>query len=53
MIASAKRRNGDPVTGTWIDKYLYAQNELRLLNEGDTQDFEYTEDVSIIKVTDG
>lgn len=52
VIQSARRRDGDPVTGTWIDKYLYAQNELQLLNEGSAEAFRYTEDVSIIKVTD-
>ncbi len=52
VIASARRCDGDPVTGTWIDKYLYAQNELQLLNEGSAEAFRYTEDVSIIKVTD-
>lgn len=52
VIESARRRDGDPVTGTWIDKYLYAQNELQLLNEGSAEAFRYTEDVSIVKVTD-
>lgn len=52
VIESARRRDGDPVTGTWIDKYLYAQNELQLLNKGSAEAFRYTEDVSIIKVTD-
>lgn len=52
VVESARRRDGDPVTGTWIDKYLYAQNELQLLNEGYAETFPYTEDVSIIKVTD-
>jgi hypothetical protein len=52
VIKSARRRDGDPVTGTWIDKYLYAQNELKSLKEGFTETFGYTEDVSIIKVID-
>jgi pimeloyl-ACP methyl ester carboxylesterase len=52
VIDSARRRDGDPVTGTWIDKYLYAQNELQLLTEGSAEAFRYTEDVSIVKVTD-
>ncbi len=52
VIDSAKRREGDPVTGTWIDKYLYPQNELHLLNEGSSETFRYTEDVGISKVTD-
>lgn len=52
VIESARRRDGDPVTGTWIDKYLYAQNEFQLLREDSTETFRYTEDVSIIKVTD-
>jgi len=52
VIKSAKRRYGDPVTGTWIEKYLYAQNELQLLTEDSAETFRYNEDVSIIKVTD-
>lgn len=52
VIASARRRDGDPVVGTWIDKYLYAQNELQLMNEGSAEAFPYTEEISIIKVTD-
>ncbi|MBY3531217.1 alpha/beta fold hydrolase [Rhizobium laguerreae] len=52
VIESARRRDGDPVTGTWIDKYLYAQNELQLLKGDSAETFRYTEDVSIIRVTD-
>lgn len=52
VIESTRRRDGDPVTGTWIDKYLYAQNELQLLTEDSTETFRYTEDVLIIKATD-
>lgn len=54
VVGSARRRDGDPVTGTWIDKYLYAQNELNLLLDErfETENFPYTEDLSIVRVID-
>lgn len=53
VLYAAKRRPGEPVKGTWFDKYLIPQNEYRLIGEQSDETFRYDEtELSINKVRD-
>ncbi len=53
LVDSARWREGDPIRGTWFDKYLIPQNELRLILTGSEENYRYNEQLRITKVIDG
>ena len=50
VLASCRRRPGDAVVGTWFDRYLIPQNELRILESGSNETFTYDEWLKARKV---
>jgi len=52
LIESANWREGDAIRGTWFDKYLIPQNELRLVLANLEEEYRYDERVHIRKVID-
>jgi hypothetical protein len=53
VLNSANWKPGEPIRGTWFDKYVIPQNELRLLREGSAEVYQYDEQLRINKVREG
>lgn len=52
VLYSAKWKPGERIQGTWFDKYLIPQNELRLIAAPSDHIFLYDEKIDAIKVID-